>query len=59
MNQRKLALELLTNIGLLACKSAVTPIDNLVKLSFTRSVSFTDIQAYRRLIRRLMYLTNT
>ena len=57
MNKRKYVLELLT--GLLACKPAVTPMDNLVKLSSTRSVSFTDVHAYRRLIWRLMYPTNT
>jgi len=50
---------LLTDAGLLACKPAVTPMDNLVKLSFTGSVSFTDVHAYRRLIGRLMYLINT
>jgi len=33
MNQRKYALELLTDAYLLACKPAVTPMDNLVKLS--------------------------
>ena len=59
MNQRKYALELLTDASLLACKPAVTPMDNLVKLSFTRSVPFTDVHIYRRLIGRLMYLTNT
>jgi len=55
----KYALELLTDAGLLACKPAVTPMDNLIKLSSTRSVPFTDVHAYRRLIGRLMYLTNT
>jgi len=59
MNQRKYALELLIDASLLPCKTVVTPMDNLVKLSFTRSVSFTDVHAYRRLIGRLMYLTNT
>jgi len=59
MNQRKYALELLTNAGLLACKPAVTPMDNLVKLSSTRSVLFTDVHAYRSLIGSLMYLINT
>ena len=58
MNQRKYALELLTYTCLLAYKPAVTPMDNLVKFSSTRSVSFTDVHAYRRLIGRLMYLTN-
>jgi len=50
---------LLTDAGLLACKPAITPMDNLVKLSFTGSVPFTDVHAYRRLIGRFMYLTNT
>ena len=60
MNQRKYALELLTDAGLLACKPTVTPpVDNLVKLSSTGSVPFTTVHAYRRLIGRLMYLTNT
>jgi len=59
MNQRKYALKLLTDAGLLACKPAVTPMDNLVKLSSTGSVPFTNVHAYRRLIGRLMYLTNT
>ena len=59
MNQRKYALELLTDAGLLACKPAITPMDNLVKLSATGSVPFTDVHAYRSLIGRLKYLTNT
>jgi len=59
MNQRKYALELLTDTCLLACKPALTPIDYHTKLSFTRSVPFADVQAYSRLIGRLMYLTNT
>ena len=52
-------MELLTDASLLAYKPTVTPMDNLVKLSFTGSVPFTDVHAYRRLIGRLMYLTNT
>jgi len=59
MNKRKYALKLLTYAGLLACKLAVTHVDNLVKLSSTKSVSFTNVQAYWRLIGKLMYLTNT
>jgi len=58
MNQKKYALKLLTDAGLLACKPVVTPMDNLVKLSSTGSVSFTNVHAYRRLIGRFMYLTN-
>ena len=58
-NQRKYALELLTDASLLACKPALTPIDNHAKLSSTGSVPFTNVQSYKRLIGRLMYLTNT
>jgi len=55
----KYALELLIDAGILACKPLVTCIDNLVKLSFIESVPFTDVQAYKRFIGKLMYLTNT
>jgi len=40
VNQRKYALELLTDAGLLACKPALIPIDH-AKLSSTGSVPFT------------------
>jgi len=40
VNQRKYALELLTDAGLLACKPAPTPIDNHEKCSSTGSVPF-------------------
>jgi len=59
VNQRKYVLELLTDASLLICKPALTPIDNHEKFSSIGSVPFTDIQAYRRLIGRLMYLFNT
>jgi len=48
MNKRN-APELLTDVGLLACKLAPTSIDNHAKLSSTESVPFTDVQTYRRL----------
>ena len=54
MNQRKYALELLIDTSLLACKPTVTPMDNLAEV-----VAFTDAHACRRLVGRLMYLTNT
>ena len=59
VNQRKYALKLLTDASLLACKPALTPIDNHKKFSSTGSVPFIDIQVYKRLIGRIMYLTNT
>jgi len=59
VNQKKYALELLIDVDLLAYKPALTPIDNHEKFSSTGSVPFTYIHAYRRLIGRLMHLTNT
>ncbi|XP_020225096.1 uncharacterized protein LOC109806975 [Cajanus cajan] len=59
MNQRKYALELLAEAGLLGCKLAPTPIDNVKRVSFTIGEPFSDILAYRRLLGRLMCLTNT
>jgi len=50
INQRKYALKLLTDADLLACKPAVTLMDNLVKLSSTGSGPFTDVHAYGKLI---------
>jgi len=47
VNQRKYALEFLTDACLLACKPALSPIDNHAKFSSTRSVPFTDVQAYK------------
>jgi len=45
MNQRKYTLKLLTDTSLLAYKPAITPMDNLVKLPYTGSVSFIDVHA--------------
>jgi len=58
INQKKYVLKLLIDAGHLAYKPPITPFDNLVKLPSTGNVSFTNVQAYRRLIRRLIYLTN-
>jgi len=53
MNQRKYALKSLSDASILACKPAVTRIDNHVKYSSIRIVSFTDVHAYKRLFGRL------
>jgi len=53
VNQRKYALELLTDAGLLAYKPALTPINNHEKFFSTGSVPFTDIQAYKRFLFRI------
>jgi len=60
MNQRrKYALKLLIDASLLICKLKINPIDNVVKLFFIGSLPFKDVQVYKRLIERLMYLINT
>ncbi|KAE9607911.1 putative RNA-directed DNA polymerase [Lupinus albus] len=57
--QRKYALDLLQDSGLLASKPCSNPLDNNIKLHNKSSVPFSDIIAYRRLIGRLVYLTHT
>ena len=57
--QRKYALEILQDAGLLACKPALTPMVHSAKLVKDDGVPFEDIAAYRRLVGQLLYLTNT
>lgn len=59
LSQRKYALELLEDVGLLACKLASTPMLPGLKLSTTTGTPLTNPTIYRRLIGRLIYLTNT
>ncbi|XP_057418749.1 uncharacterized mitochondrial protein AtMg00810-like [Lotus japonicus] len=59
LNQRKYALELLSDSGLLGCKPATTPMDSSQKLSATIGKPLSDISSYCRLIGRLLYLTTT
>ncbi|XP_061338805.1 uncharacterized mitochondrial protein AtMg00810-like [Gastrolobium bilobum] len=59
LNQRKYALELLSDTGLLAAKPAFTPIDAASKLSRSTGAPLPDASSYRRLIGRLLYLTTT
>nr|KYP48424.1 Retrovirus-related Pol polyprotein from transposon TNT 1-94 [Cajanus cajan] len=59
VNQRKYSLKLLSDSGLLYCKAATTPMDNSVRLGATTSKPLSDINSYRRLIGRLLYLTTT
>ena len=53
--QRKYALELVADAGLLGCKPATTPMDCTLKLSNTTGSPLADATSYRRLI----YLTTT
>ncbi|XP_019465444.1 PREDICTED: uncharacterized protein LOC109363644 [Lupinus angustifolius] len=59
MNQRKYALEILSDIGLLGCKPSNTPMTYGTHLFQDSSAPFHDPPSYRRLVGRLIYLTNT
>jgi len=61
LSKRKYALDLLKDVGMLGCALVPTPMLLTSKLSATKSVLLNDKEAiaYRRLIGRLIYLTNT
>ncbi|GKC38007.1 ribonuclease H-like domain-containing protein [Tanacetum coccineum] len=62
INQRKYVLDLLSEYGMLACKPAKTPLQS--KLSIPNEANVDDplldnITDYQKLMRKLIYLTNT
>ncbi|XP_073219786.1 uncharacterized protein [Cicer arietinum] len=57
--QRKYALDLLEDTGLLACKPSSTPMDPTLKLHTTSGDPLSDPTVFRRLIGKLFYLTHT
>lgn len=57
--QRKYALELLDETGLLGCKPAKVPMDPNLKLSLESGDLLENPTSYRRLIGRLLYLAAT
>ncbi|WVZ08164.1 hypothetical protein V8G54_021510 [Vigna mungo] len=59
LNQRKYCLEILSEFGLTGCKSATSPSNPTVKLTDDEGALVSDPTAYRRLIGKLQYLTNT
>ena len=59
INQRKYALELLSETGYLGCKPAKTPMQPNMQLSQDDGELLTDPNMYRRLIGKLIYLTIT
>lgn len=59
LNQRKYALEILSDTGLLGSKPISTPLDFNHNLYTTSGESLADPTPYRRLVGRLLYLTVT
>ena len=59
LSQRKYALDIVSETGLLGSKPCSTPIELNHKLALAVSHNFADLEAYRRLIGRLIYLTFT
>ena len=59
MNQRKYALEILEEIGMLDCKPVDTPMDPNVKLVQGQGEPLRDLGRYRQLMGKLNYLTIT
>jgi len=59
VSQRKYALDILSDSGLLASKTCATPITKDIKNMFEDGTPLKDITPYQWLIGRLLYLTNT
>nr|GEU75231.1 ribonuclease H-like domain-containing protein [Tanacetum cinerariifolium] len=56
LNQRKYVLDLLSEYGMLACKTAKTP---LMSKHVISNEAFENVTDYQKLIGKLIYLTNT
>ena len=59
LNQRKYCLEILAEFGLTGCKPENSPANQSVKLTEDDGDLISDPTAFRRLIGKLLYLTNT
>lgn len=59
ISQRKYALEILSDNGLLAAKPAPTPMPKNCRLSKDQGTPMSDPEPFRRLIGKLIYLTTT
>jgi len=61
LSQRKYTLNLLTETGMLVCAPSLTPMAHTLRLTADKGERLNEEKAtsYRRLVRRLIYLTNT
>ena len=59
INQRKYALDLLNETGMLGCKIAKTPIEPNLKLQPTEAKDVVNRDKYQRLVGRIIYLSHT
>ncbi|CAM8956599.1 unnamed protein product [Rhodiola kirilowii] len=59
INQRKYALDLLSEVGLLGCKPSSTPMDIKQKLAISTATKLEDPTSYRKLVGKLIYLNVT
>ncbi|KAF5468773.1 hypothetical protein F2P56_012898, partial [Juglans regia] len=57
--QRKFALDILSEVGLLASKPSPLPMEPNLKISKAEGELFHDPTLYRKLVGKLLYLTNT
>ena len=58
LSQRKYTLDLLSDVGMLGCKAAPTPIDQNHKVT-AQSGELVEKEKYQRLVGRLLYLCHT
>ncbi|CAM8924815.1 unnamed protein product [Rhodiola kirilowii] len=56
INQRQYVLDLLSEVGLLACKPCSTPMDIKQKLALSTSKPLSDPTEYRKIVGKLVYL---
>lgn len=59
LSQRKYALDIISEAGLLGCKPSAVPIELNHKLASVKSPMFDNPEQYRRLVGRFIYLTIT
>uniref|UniRef100_A0A7N2LTQ0 Reverse transcriptase Ty1/copia-type domain-containing protein n=1 Tax=Quercus lobata TaxID=97700 RepID=A0A7N2LTQ0_QUELO len=59
LSQRKYALDLLSEIGMMACSLVSTPMEENLKLGIYPDQVPTNKERYQRLVERLMYLSHT